>query len=314
MVAFSLLATVALATVHSRRQGLNRPVVNAVRTCAPVCNSLPWVDLCAELDQLPAFVVVDSVTQTAFVPKDEHPRMHVNVDAARAELAAARSRASPGLELRLQPVGLGFALTRSGGAPLLESGSQYTAVLVPSASDVRRARGLAGGDEIDWDRGDEVPLFFCFQLAQRRADRLVTPLYLCAAEADKALDAAQVAAGADGADGAISLTLRATSLQTIARLIVDGGVRDPTALRFVPSRAAIALAAELVPLQEASTEEASTEEEARHLRSAASAPGAPAPTEAIARQALTSLLDGSRTSSRQARDAGVFPDERCDEQ
>ena len=267
------------------------------RTGVPLLRALPWAELCSTLDELPCFTVVNGQQQLAFTGRkagtDVRARLHVDAAAAEAELAAARSEA-PELNLRLQAVGLGYALTRSGGGtPSLSLSVPSAARLCPCAADVERARHLVGGDEIDWSR-DEVPLFFCFQLQRRdeQGGRLVTPLFLSYADADAAVAAAEAATARAGGTRSKPLELRSTSLSTFARRLVEGGVADPSSVRFEPPLASVRLCAALKPL--AATMDGSA--------------GLPPPTDSIARQALTVLFDGTRSGASARNAAGLFPD------
>ena len=270
------------------------------RTGVSLLRALPWAELCSTLDELPCFTVVDG-QQLAFTGykawTDVRARLHVDAAAAEAELASARSEA-PELDLRLQAVGLGYALTRSGGGT--SSGSPSAARLFPSEADVEHARRLVGGDEVDWSR-DEVPLFFCFQLQRRdeqggQGGRLVTPLFLSYADAEAAVAAAEAATARAGGSMSKPLELRSTSLSTFARRLVEGGVADPLSVRFVPPLASMRLCAALKPL--AATREGTMEGSA----------GLPPPTDSIARQALTVLFDGTRSGASARNAAGLFPD------
>jgi len=270
------------------------------RTGVSLLRALPWAELCSTLDELPCFTVVDG-QQLAFTGykawTDVRARLHVDAAAAEAELASARSEA-PELDLRLQAVGLGYALTRSGGGT--SSGSPSAARLFPCGADVEHARRLFGGDEIDWSRG-EVPLFFCFQLQRRdeqggQGGRLVTPLFLSYADAEAAVAAAEAATARAGGSMSKPLELRSTSLSTFARRLVEGGVADPLSVRFVPPLASMRLCAALKPL--AATREGTMEGSA----------GLPPPTDSIARQALTVLFDGTRSGASARNAAGLFPD------
>jgi hypothetical protein len=270
------------------------------RTGVSLLRALPWAELCSTLDELPCFTVVDG-QQLAFTGykawTDVRARLHVDAAAAEAELASARSEA-PELDLRLQAVGLGYALTRSGGGT--SSGSPSAARLFPCEADVEHARRLVGGDEIDWSR-DEVPLFFCFQLQRRdeqgdQGGRLVTPLFLSYADAEAAVAAAEAATARAGGSMSKPLELRSTSLSTFARRLVEGGVADPLSVRFVPPLASMRLCAALKPL--AATREGTMEGSA----------GLPPPTDSIARQALTVLFDGTRSGASARNAAGLFPD------
>jgi hypothetical protein len=268
------------------------------RTGVSLLRALPWAELCSTLDELPCFTVVDG-QQLAFTGykawTDVRARLHVDAAAAEAELASARSEA-PELDLRLQAVGLGYALTRSGGGTS-SGGSPSAARLFPCEADVEHARRLVGGDEIDWSR-DEVPLFFCFQLQRRdeQGGRLVTPLFLSYADADAAVAAAEAATARAGGSMSKPLELRSTSLSTFARRLVEGGVADPLSVRFVPPLASVRLCAALKPL--AATMEGTMEGSA----------GLPPPTDSIARQALTVLFDGTRSGASARNAAGLFPD------
>lgn len=279
-------ATSGYSTTLPRRLAPRRTRVSLLR-------ALPWAELCSTLDELPCFTVVDG-QQLAFTGykawTDVRARLHVDAAAAEAELASARSEA-PELDLRLQAVGLGYALSRSGGGT--SSGSPSAARLFPCEADVERARRLVGGDEIDWSR-DEVPLFFCFQLQRRdeQGGRLVTPLFLSYADADAAVAAAEAATARAGGSMSKPLELSSTSLSIFARRLVEGGVADPLSVRFVPPLASVRLCAALKPL--AATIEGSA--------------GLPPPTDSIARQALTVLFDGTRSGASARNAAGLFPD------
>ena len=78
------------------------------RAGTALLSALPWAELYDALDELPCFVVVDPQRLAYTAGTDDRVCLHVDPANARQELKAAQAQA-PGLGLRLEPVGLGFA-------------------------------------------------------------------------------------------------------------------------------------------------------------------------------------------------------------
>ena len=271
------------------------------RARSPLASSapsgMPWPELRAILDDsVPAFVLVDEDGRSV----GSEMRIHMDVQAARAELELAR-RSDP--RVSIQAVGLGFGLQATGRAPTSGAADASGAQLIASSASVERARALPSDvDDAEWREAPSVPLFFCFQLQQRDTSggtggtsggRLVTPLFLSADDADVALARAEAAISrGEGADQPARLQLRSTSVAQMSRLIADGGVKDPRALKFVPCRQAVEF------LQAAEAGDA----DGADLRSASE----PELSDSDALRLATMLYNGNRVS-RAAKDGGLFP-------
>lgn len=279
---------------------------------------MPWKEITDRLDNLPCFVIVD---EKRMPPPGMESAYNIYVDAeqAQAELLEAQSK-FPDIGLRLVVVGLGFALERP------------AARVVASAADVKLARSLPGGSDIDWDGASakwaesavgngspSVPLFGSFGLQQRDPEGvrdLVTPLFLSCADAELVL--AQV----EQQSGRSAGVLRATSVQEMARMMNKGELSDPGKMRFVAPSASLRFCRAMDEAEEQQQQQAAgatgadgDEEGVREENYAEGDRGlagdlrdaAAAANQAAARRALTTLFDGDRIS-RPAQDAGLFPE------
>lgn len=193
---------------------------------------MDWPEVQAELDKVPVFTLVNAGQEPCGLPV---PRFFI--DPADAEAALARdlsaARGLKGAEaalaadvlsgVRVQPVGLGsaFNLVR-----------QEKALFVPQASDLSAAEGMEGGEQVEGG----LPLIGCYQMrVPSKEGKPMTPLFLGLAEA-KTARARAAEALAMPID---ELPLVIVTLQKMADLMMDGQLRDPRAMAFVPTRRAV---------------------------------------------------------------------------
>ena len=178
--------------------------------------AVPWEDVKATLDDsVPVFVVTDQESRPLAAST---VMCYTDSAAALVELTRA-SDEFPGLNLKLQPVGLGTVLERA---------RLGRCRLLPSEQDLEVARA-ANPEGEDWGSG-AVPLFGCRQLQrQRKGGVLATPLWLSVEDAKAALREADPERTKD-------LELTCTSLQRIVSLQIAGEVGP---MDFVPSRAVV---------------------------------------------------------------------------
>ena len=191
---------------------------HAARSCAPhasMCNAEAWPALQKELDELPVFVLANAKGEPLQHDADRGQPMTIlfaDLFRAEAELANA-NRLYPDLNLELLPVGLGDAVRRC------QDGS---AMLVPSQNEL----AAAGLDQAE---AGIVPLFGCTKIMQPRRSNpelKAMPLFLSAADARSALDAALNASGVVVPDGmsaqGVGLDVLCIPLQKACELIVTG--------------------------------------------------------------------------------------------
>ena len=271
-----LLATSLLGSFPARRGSLAR--MSGARPQRRMAIS----EIIERLDALPCLVVVDGHRHLPSLKDDAASRtqLHLSVASATRDLDAARKR-NPGLQLSLQPVGLGLALAQPEGV-----------VVVPSDADLLRARDLPGGDEIEWDplaTPVPVPLFGCYALKRVAEDgTVVTPLFLACDDAEAAIAEAQATARANGES--TELELRSTTLESMLQMMSTGQVSDPYAISFVPPRRLREFLATIEPLEAV----VSTEDELLQ-------------DPKIAGQILAAQLDSDRRSPT-VHQAGLFPE------
>ena len=193
---------------------------------------MDWSEVQAELDKVPVFTIVNAGQEPCGLPV---PRFFI--DPADAEAALARdlsaARGLRGAEaalvadvlsgVRVQPVGLGsaFNLVR-----------EEKALFIPQASDLSAAEKMEGGEQIEGG----LPLIGCYQMRMPSKDgKPMTPLFLGLAEAKTARARAAEALGMPIDE----LPLVIVTLQKMADLMMDGQLRDPRAMAFVPTRRAV---------------------------------------------------------------------------
>lgn len=270
-----LLATSLVGSFPARQGSLVR------MSGAQLQRQMTTSEIIERLDALPCLVVVDGHRKLPPIKDDgaSHTQLHLCVASAMRDLDAAR-KLNPGLQLSLQPVGLGLALAQPEGV-----------VVVPSDTDLLRARDLPGGEEIEWDTlapPAPVPLFGCYALKRVAEDgTVVTPLFLACDDAEAAIAEAQATARANGES--TELELRSTTLESMLQMMSTGQVSDPYAICFVPPRPLKDFLATVEPLEAV----ASTEDELLQ-------------DPQIAGQILAAQLDSDRRS-RTVRQTGLFP-------
>ena len=182
--------------------------------------------------QVPVFALVNAGQEPCGLPV---PKFFIDPADAEAALASdlSASRGLRGAEaalaadvlsgVRVQPIGLGsaFNLVR-----------QEKALFVPQAFDLRAAEGLEGGEQIEGG----LPLIGCYQMRlPSKEGKPMTPLFLGMAEAKTARARAAEAMGMPVEE----LPLVIVTLQKMVELMMDGQLRDPRAMAFVPTRRAV---------------------------------------------------------------------------
>ena len=144
-----------------------------------------------------------------------------DVDAAKAELAAARAEAAADDECDLIPVGLGQAFKLT---------TDNSAMLVPGKAELKAAGAPPDADP----RGQQLPLFACMEMSQEGPNgSAILPLFMCHADCAAAVAQATEADNPDEALEIVGLSLgqrrrAALRLRRRARLhvrpavVVDG--------------------------------------------------------------------------------------------
>ena len=176
-----------------------------------------WPQLQAELDRLPAFCVANKEGQPLQYEINGKPAavFFADVDAAKAELAAARAEAAADDECDLIPVGLGQAFKLT---------TDNSAMLVPGKAELKAAGAPPDADP----RGQQLPLFACMEMSQEGPNgSAILPLFMCHADCAAAVAQATEADNPDEALEIVGLSLDSV----VERLSASDG--EP-AFTFVP--------------------------------------------------------------------------------
>ena len=209
-------AQLALGALLSAPRALLRTRAGSVSMLASV-DGPGWPQLQAELDRLPAFCVANKEGQPLQYEINGKPAavFFADVDAAKAELAAARAEAAADDECDLIPVGLGQAFKLT---------TDNSAMLVPGKAELKAAGAPPDADP----RGQQLPLFACMEMSQEGPNgSAILPLFMCHADCAAAVAQATEADNPDEALEIVGLSLESV----VERLSASDG--EP-AFTFVP--------------------------------------------------------------------------------